>query len=236
MYHSFIAALLSRISLIHLSQFSFHLRRMQYLTGFSKQQKQKKSPVEWRGAGVLATLCSRACGVIRAPLATGARGPRKHLCSKSTSLNVFWSRGIQNFTIDQAAGIRGRLIVWLGAAGSKSQPENPVFKFLLMSPNPPPHLFLPTTRKIKTPTCDTTVFSQKQSYNRSKKSFLQSAPLFFFVDTCNLKKKKKIHHIYEHTHTRSPMCVQSNSKTGAQTLFFEFLHTRTHTHTLTLSD
>lgn len=43
MYHSFIIAtlLFLRKSLIHRSDFSVHLRRMQYLTGFSKQKERK---------------------------------------------------------------------------------------------------------------------------------------------------------------------------------------------------
>lgn len=217
MYHSFITAalLFIGISLIHPSDFSVHLRRMQYLSGFSKQMKTKQ--VLGVGGQKHSYNVSMA-RTRRAPPSNGGAAARR--ASPLTKGQFFRKRYSFSGNIHNPQR-RGRPGSWdkrktdssWGATGSESRTGKPGFQLSFF-------LFLPTTRKILT--CEATVISQKQSYSRSRKSFLQSASLFFVLTCVILKNKTRAH---------SPRCVQANSKIGAQTVFFEFLHIRTNTHT-----
>ena len=99
--------------------------------------------------------------------------------------------------------------VWLG------QPEaNPFWKTWLLTFSLISFFFFlpsPVTRKIKTSssssttTNNKTVIWQKQSYSRSKKTFLHSASLFFFRHM----KFKTIFFFCEHTHAQKTSTPQS---------------------------
>ena len=127
--------------------------------------------------------------------------------------------------------------VWLG------QPEaNPFWKTWLLTFSLISFFFFlpsPVTRKIKTSsssslttTNNKTVIWQKQSYSRSKKTFLHSASLFF-SDTWN--SKQFFFSVNTHTHRKHPhlshhenihtCTVKLKKKKRAQTVFFELLST-----------
>lgn len=243
MYHSFIITtlLFLRVPLIHRSDFSIHPRRMQYLTGFSKQKK--TTYLCWGNKAAFALVrfpqqgkeaqlqpfvspapdCSQAWGPAEVP-AMGPRQPGKHRCSpKSTSLNVFYTKTEEVFVYCKIHN--PKLLKWqmtrplglaedwkCGWANRKLVPPGkPVSNFLFDE-----HffLFLSTTRKINH---HLHVIQQLSKKKQKKNSYSRSRKAILQSASLScwriLKKQTTIHHVCKNARTHAHTLLLSLSVT-----------------------